>query len=117
LRTTFRVWEDEISLSVPYGPLYYDDVGNFHIQGYVWPIHYNSVVYISVTNPLGDLVYTKQLHIDSDSNGFFDTGRITMAEFGREILQVGLELNECLQTVNAGTNETQTFFDSNLVPL
>ena len=35
----------------------------------------------------------------------------------RKILQVGLELNECLQTVNAGTNETQTFFDSNLVPL
>ena len=29
----------------------------------------------------------------------------------------GLELNEYLQTVNAGTNETQTFFDSNLVPL
>ena len=77
--------EDEISLSVPYGPLYYDDVGNFHIQGYIWPIHYNSVVYISVTNPLGDLVYTKQLRIDSDSNGFFDTGRITMAEFGQEI--------------------------------
>lgn len=77
--------EDEISLSVPPGPLYYDDVGNFHIQGFVWPVHYNSVVYISVTNPLGDLVYTKQLRIDSDSNGFFDTGRITMAEFGREI--------------------------------
>ena len=35
----------------------------------------------------------------------------------RKILQAGLELNEYLQTVNARTNETQTFFDSNLVPL
>ena len=42
---------------------------------------------------------------------------LVRGESSRKILREGLELNEYLQTVNAGTNETQTFFDSNLVPL
>ena len=55
---------------------------SFNIIGWVEPVYTMSRVSLSIINPVGDIVLTKQLSVDP-SDGFFETGLISRYELGQ----------------------------------